>query len=133
MNEAGELVHAATREDPVIVGTAVVNAGSDMAQLAPMVEQVEQRAAQSPAQNEVRQVFVLAHNLTNETQTRLLSEAPAPTTRLDSAIRPRVDNKTAQIHRHAACGGGSKTHSLWGRCRHAAQRSVGQRTETSLQ
>ena len=89
-----------------------------MAQLARMVaqveqvEQVEQRAAQSPAQNEVRQVFVLAHNLTNETQSRLLSEAPAPTTRLDSAIRPRVDNKTAQIHRHAACGGGSKTHCL---------------------
>ena len=37
-------------EDQVIVGMAVVNAGSDMAQLAPMVEQVEQRAGQSPAQ-----------------------------------------------------------------------------------
>ena len=91
------------------------DAGSDTAQLAPMVKQVaqvEQRAAQSPAQNEVRQGFVLAHNPTHEAQTRLLSEAPAPITRLDSAIRPRVDNKTAQIHRHAACGGGSNTHSL---------------------
>lgn len=41
---------ATTCEDQVIVGMEVVNAGSDMAQLAPMVEQVEQRAGQSPAQ-----------------------------------------------------------------------------------
>ena len=34
---------ATTCEDQVIVGMDVVNAGSDMAQLAPMVEQVEQR------------------------------------------------------------------------------------------
>jgi hypothetical protein len=33
----------------VIVGMAVVNTGSDMAQLAPMVDQVEQRAGQAPA------------------------------------------------------------------------------------
>ena len=41
---------ATTCEEQVIVGMAVVNAGSDMAQLAPMVEQVEQRAGHSPAQ-----------------------------------------------------------------------------------
>ena len=41
---------ATTCEEQVIVGMAVVNAGSDMAQLAPMLEQVEQRAGQSPAQ-----------------------------------------------------------------------------------
>jgi transposase len=35
-------------EGQVIVGMDVVNAGSDMAQLAPMVEQVEQRLGQSP-------------------------------------------------------------------------------------
>jgi transposase len=35
-------------EAQVIVGMGVVNAGSDMAQLAPMVEQVEQRAGKSP-------------------------------------------------------------------------------------
>ena len=40
---------ATTCEDQVIVGMAVVNAGSDMAQLAPMVEQVQQRLDQSPA------------------------------------------------------------------------------------
>jgi transposase len=39
---------ATTCEDQVIVGMDVVNAGSDMAQLAPMVEQVEQRLGRSP-------------------------------------------------------------------------------------
>lgn len=39
---------ATTCEEQVIVGMDVVNAGSDMAQLGPMVEQVEQRLGQSP-------------------------------------------------------------------------------------
>jgi transposase len=39
---------ATTCEDQVIVGMNVVNAGSDMAQLSPMVSQVEQRLGQSP-------------------------------------------------------------------------------------
>ncbi len=39
---------ATTCESQVIVGMDVVNAGSDMAQLAPMVEQVEQRLGQNP-------------------------------------------------------------------------------------
>ena len=41
---------ATTCEDQVIVGMDVVNAGSDMAQLAPMVEQVHKRLGQSPQQ-----------------------------------------------------------------------------------
>ena len=41
---------ATTCDSQVIVGMAVVTAGSDMAQLAPMVEQVEQRLGQAPAQ-----------------------------------------------------------------------------------
>jgi transposase len=40
---------ATTCEDQVIVGMDVVNAGSDMAQLAPMVEQVQQAAASAEA------------------------------------------------------------------------------------
>ena len=40
-------------EGQVIVGMDVVNAGSDMAQLAPMVEQVEQRVGHSPDQGSV--------------------------------------------------------------------------------
>lgn len=39
---------ATTCEEQVIVGMDVVNAGSDMAQLAPMVSQVEQRLGHSP-------------------------------------------------------------------------------------
>jgi transposase len=41
---------ATTCQDQVIVGMDVVNAGSDMAQLAPMVEQVEKRLGQTPEQ-----------------------------------------------------------------------------------
>ena len=41
---------ATTCKEQVIVGMAVVNAGSDMTQLAPMVEQVEQRLGKSPDQ-----------------------------------------------------------------------------------
>ena len=41
---------ATTCADQVIVGMEVVNAGSDMAQLAPMVEQVQQRLGKSPEQ-----------------------------------------------------------------------------------
>ena len=41
---------ATTCQEQVIVGMDVVNAGSDMAQMAPMVQQVEQRLGQSPEQ-----------------------------------------------------------------------------------
>lgn len=41
---------ATTCQEQVIVGMGVVNAGSDMGQLQPMVEQVKQRAGQAPAQ-----------------------------------------------------------------------------------
>lgn len=41
---------ATTCQDQVIVGMDVVNAGSDMAQMAPMVEQVQKRVGQSPDQ-----------------------------------------------------------------------------------
>ncbi len=41
---------ATTCQEQVIVGMGVVKAGSDMGQLQPMVEQVEQRLGQSPAQ-----------------------------------------------------------------------------------
>ena len=41
---------ATTCEEQVIVGMDVVNVGSDMAQLAPMVSQVEQRLGQAPDQ-----------------------------------------------------------------------------------
>lgn len=42
--------YATDCESQVVVGVEVVNTGSDMAQLAPMLEQVEQRLGQSPEQ-----------------------------------------------------------------------------------
>ena len=50
--------------------------------------------------------------VTKEAQTRLLCKASASITSVDSAIRPRVDSTTAQIHRYAVRSGGSKTHRL---------------------
>jgi transposase len=41
---------ATTCQDPVIVGVAVTDVGSDMAQMAPMVEQVIERSGSTPAQ-----------------------------------------------------------------------------------
>ena len=50
--------------------------------------------------------------MTKEAKTRLLCKASAPITSIDSAIRPRDDSTTAQIHRLAVRSGGSKTHRL---------------------
>ena len=50
--------------------------------------------------------------MTKEAKTRLLCKAAGSITSIDSAIRPRVDNTTAQIQRHAMRSDGSKTHSL---------------------
>ena len=76
---------ATTCEEQVIVGMAVVNAGSDMAQLAPMVEQVEQRAGQSPVQRLVdggfpahEQIDAVAH------KTEVYAPVPEPRTKKDA-------------------------------------------------
>ena len=50
--------------------------------------------------------------MTKEAKTRLLSEAWASITSIESANRPRVDNTTAQIHWHPVRSGGSKSHRL---------------------
>ena len=50
--------------------------------------------------------------MTKEAKTRLLCEAPASITRIDSAIRPRADDTAAQIRQHGACDHKSKTNSL---------------------
>ena len=50
--------------------------------------------------------------MTKGAQTRRPSEAWASITSIGSAIRPRVDNTTAEIHRHAVRSGRSKTHRL---------------------
>lgn len=50
LRSAYNVQFATTCHGQVIVGMAVVNAGSDMAQLAPVVEQVQQRLGQAPEQ-----------------------------------------------------------------------------------
>lgn len=71
---------ATTCKEQVIVGMAVVNAGSDMAQLAPMVEQVEQRLGQVPDQWVVDGGFP-AHEQINAVAGKTEVYAPIPEAR----------------------------------------------------
>ena len=75
---------ATTCEEQVIVGMDVVNAGSDMAQLAPMVEQVGQRLGQTPEQWLVDGGFP-AHAQINAVadQTDIYAPVPAPRAKQD--------------------------------------------------
>jgi transposase len=68
---------AATADSQVIVGMDVVNIGSDMAQMAPMVEQVEQRAGQAPDQWLVDGGFV-AHDQIDVVAGKTEVYAPVP-------------------------------------------------------
>ena len=85
---------ATTCEEQVIVGVAVVNAGSDMAQLAPMVEQVEQRLGQSPGQWLVdggfpahEQIDAVAHS------TEVYAPVPEPRPKKDAQGREVPQDK----------------------------------------
>lgn len=68
---------ATTCESQVIVGMEVVTAGSDMAQLAPMVEQVERRLGQAPEQWLVDGGFP-AHGQIDAVAARTELYAPVP-------------------------------------------------------
>ena len=75
---------ATTCEEQVIVGMDVVNVGSDMAQLAPMVEQVEQRLGRSPDEWLVYGGFP-AHEQINAVadKTELYAPVPEPRAKKD--------------------------------------------------
>src|SRR5690606_35001486 len=75
---------ATTCQDQVIVGVDVVNAGSDMAQLAPMVEQVHKRLGQSPQQWLVDGGFP-AHDQIDAVsdKTEVYAPVPEPKTKKD--------------------------------------------------
>lgn len=75
---------ATTCDSQVIVGMAVVNAGSDMAQLAPMVEQVEQRLGQAPQQWLVDGGFP-AHEQIDAVAGKTAVYAPVPKSKLSKA------------------------------------------------
>ena len=83
---------ATTCEEQVIVGVAVLNAGSDMAQLAPMVEQVEQRLGQSPGQWLVDGGFP-AHEQIDAVAHRTEVYAPVP------EPRPKKDAQGNEVQR----------------------------------
>ena len=75
---------ATTCEEQIIVGMAVVNVGSDMAELEPMVEQVQERAGQTPQQWLVdggypahEQIDAVAH------MTEVYSPVPEPRAKKD--------------------------------------------------
>jgi transposase len=74
---------ATTCEDQVIVGVAVTNAGSDMAQMAPMVEQVIERTGSTPGQWLVDGGFpaheqIDAVHARTQGQTEVIAPVPEP-------------------------------------------------------
>ena len=75
---------ATTCHDQIIVGMDVVNVGSDMAQLAPMVEQVQERLGQSPQQWLVDGGFP-AHDQIDAVagKTEVYAPVPEPKTKKD--------------------------------------------------
>ena len=75
---------ATTCQDQVIVGMGVVNIGSDMAQLAPMVEQVQERLGQCPKQWLVDGGFPAHEQLEPVSgQTVVYAPVPEPKVKLD--------------------------------------------------
>ena len=80
---------ATTCEDQVIVGMAVVNAGSDMAQLVPMVEQVQARLGQSPQLWMVDGGFPAHEQLDAVSgKTEIYAPVPEPRVKLDEQGKP---------------------------------------------
>jgi transposase len=76
--------YAADCTSQVIVGVEVVTSGSDMAQLAPMVEQVQQRLGQAPAQWLVDGGFASHDQIEAvEGKTEVYAPVPEPKTRKD--------------------------------------------------
>lgn len=91
---------ATTCEEQVIVGMDVVNAGSDMAQLSPMVEQVEQRLGQSPDEWLVDGGFP-AHEQIDAVAGKTEVYAPVPEPR---AKRDEQGNEVQQDKHHPKHG-----------------------------
>jgi transposase len=99
---------ATTCNEQVIVGMAVVKAGSDMAQLAPMVEQVEQRSGQAPEQWLVDGGFP-AHEQIDAVASKTTVYAPVP------EPRPQKDEQgqPVQQDKHAPKPGDSPAVAQW--------------------
>jgi transposase len=102
---------ASTCEEQVIVGVAVSNAGSDMAQMAPMVEQVIERTGCTPGQWLVDGGFP-AHEQIDavhaHTQGKTEVIAPVPEPR-----RKRGDDDTPPVDKHQRKEGDSEAVAQW--------------------
>lgn len=82
---------AATCAELVIVGTDVVNVGSDMAQLSPMVQQVEQRLGQAPTQWLVDGGYTAhAHIDAVEHSTEIFAPVPEPRVKAAKGIKSQA-------------------------------------------
>jgi transposase len=115
---------ATTCEDQVIVGVAVTNVGSDMAQMAPMVEQVIQRTGCTPAQWLVDGGFP-AHGqidaVHEHTQGKTEVIAPVPEPRCKAA---KDDEQTPPPDKHQRKDGDSDAVAHW-RARMAGEEAKG--------
>jgi len=102
---------ASTCDEQVIVGVAVSNAGSDMAQMAPMVEQVIERTGCTPGQWLVDGGFP-AHEQIDavhaHTQGKTQVIAPVPEPR-----RKRGDDDTPPVDKHQRKGRDSEAVAQW--------------------
>ena len=103
-------------EGQVIVGMEVVNAGSDMAQLAPMVEQVEQRVGRSPEQWLVDGGFP-AHEQIDAVADKTEVYAPVPEPRVKKDAKQDAKNEgpgnEVQQDKHQPKPGDSEAVAQW--------------------
>jgi transposase len=109
---------ATTCNEQIIVGMDVVTAGSDMAQLAPMVEQVEQRSGQVPKQWLVDGGFP-AHEQIDAVASKTTVYAPVPEPR----AQKDAQGQPAQQDKHEPKPGDSLAVAEW-RQRMAGQEAV---------
>lgn len=103
---------ATTCEEQVIVGMDVVNAGSDMALLAPMVEQVEQRLGHSPDEWLVDGGFP-AHEQLDAVAGKTEVYAPVPEARTKNNAKNDEPGNEAQQDKHAPKPGDSEAVAEW--------------------
>ena len=90
---------ATTCDSQVIVGMDVVNAGSDMAQLAPMVKQVEQRLGHSPDEWLVDGGFP-AHEQLDAVADKTEVYAPVPEPRASKDVKKDEQAHPVQQDKH---------------------------------
>lgn len=99
-------------EGQVIVGMDVVNAGSDMAQLAPMVEQVEQRLGQSPDEWLVDGGFP-SHEQIDAVAGKTEVYAPVPEPRAKKDEKTDEQGSEVQQDKHQPKPGDSEAVASW--------------------